>query len=179
MHIGSSSTNATTSVDAPDGVVMALTFSNSQSALVDWVLSGSLARFPNLKIAFSEGQVGWMPYVIERMDKVFLHSSSWANLDPAITELPSSYIPGRVYGCFFDDDIALTLRNEIGIGQLTFETDYPHQDSTWPNTRYVVLRMSKRLSERELYQVVRGNALQMLGLDETAFARGGDPLKVR
>ena len=42
-----------------------------QGSLCDYVLSGTFERFPKLRIAYAEGQVGWMPYVIERMDKLW------------------------------------------------------------------------------------------------------------
>ena len=79
-----------------------------------------------------------MPFLLERLDSVFTKSGAWADLDPVITDLPSSYVPGRVYGCFFDDMVGVDARHQIGVGQLVFETDYPHQDSTWPNTMDVV-----------------------------------------
>jgi hypothetical protein len=75
-----------------------LTSLNAYLSMADWLLSGVMARFPHLKIAYSESQVGWMPFLIERLDSVFTKSGAWADLDPALTELPSSYVPGRVYG---------------------------------------------------------------------------------
>ena len=79
---------------------------------------------------------------------------------------PSSYTKGRVYGCFFDDDFGLVSRNAIGIDQITFESDYPHQDSTWPNTRAYAEKAMANLSPDEIYRIVRGNAIKMLSLDE-------------
>lgn len=165
MHIGSGSKMPTTSADAPSGVGIALTSLNAYMAMADWLLSGVMARYPGLKIAFSESQVGWMPFLIERLDSVFTKSKAWADLDPAITDLPSSYVPGRVYGCFFDDMVGVDARHEIGIGQLVFETDYPHQDSTWPNTVEVVAEIAARVTPDELERLVRTNAIEMLDLD--------------
>ena len=70
MHIGSSSKMPTTSPDAPFIVSSTLTFSNAMGSMCDYIFSGTLERFPTLKIAYSEGQVGWMPYVMERADKL-------------------------------------------------------------------------------------------------------------
>jgi len=66
MHIGSSSKMPSTSADAPPAVGSTLTFANAAYSLVDWLMSGVFTRFPNLTIAYSEGQIGWMPYVLER-----------------------------------------------------------------------------------------------------------------
>ena len=98
-----------------------------------------------------------------RLDKVFAHSA-YAGLDPSITEPPSTYVPGRVYGCFFDDDTGIANRDAIGITQMVFEVDYPHQDTTWPHTHQIVEKMAKQLDDYELERVVRLNALDMLGL---------------
>jgi predicted TIM-barrel fold metal-dependent hydrolase len=167
MHIGSSSTFTTTSKDAPAAVAMALTNINSQKAMADWLLSGVLARFPQLRIAFSESQIGWMPFIFERCDDIFNKPRGMTQLSSHLTRPPSSYVSGRVFGCFFDDDFGLTVRHDIGIGQITFESDYPHQDSTWPNTRQYAEQAMSELSPEEIYQIVRGNAIEMLGLEET------------
>jgi predicted TIM-barrel fold metal-dependent hydrolase len=165
MHIGSGSRMPTTSTDAPSGVGIALTSLNAYMAMDDLLLSGVLARFSHIKIAFSESQVGWMPFLLDRLDHLFVKSKTWADLDPALTDLPSSYVPGRVYGCFFDDMVGVDARHQIGIGQLVFETDYPHQDSTWPHTVDLVARIAERVTPHELEMLVRTNAIEMLGLD--------------
>lgn len=167
MHIGSGSKMQGTSDDAPPGVRIALLAHNAQLSLVDWLLSGVLARFPRLRIAYSESQVGWMPYILERVDNVFRHSFAFAELDPALVDLPSSYFAGRVYGCIFDDDFALTqsVLEVIGIEQITFESDYPHQDGTWPDTPDVIASFADRLDDHQLRRLLRDNAIEMLGLD--------------
>ncbi len=164
MHIGSGSKMAETSPFAPRAAAIALTFSYAQMSLVEWLTSGLLVRFPKLKIAYSESQIGWMPFVLERLDKVFTHSG-YASLDPIITEPPSTYVAGRVYGCFFDDDTGIANRDAIGISQLVFEIDYPHQDTTWPYTNLLVEKMATQLTAPELERVLRLNALEMLGID--------------
>ena len=71
MHIGSSSQVPNTSADAPKGVNIALTTVNSQLSLTDWLFSGVLVRFPRLRVAYAEGQIGWMPLVLERVDTLW------------------------------------------------------------------------------------------------------------
>jgi len=165
MHIGSGSSMPKTSADAPAGVTTALTSMNAYMSMADWLLSGMLARHPNVKIAFSESQVGWMPFLLERLDMLFTKSYAWSDLDPVITDVPSSYVPGRVFGCFFDDMVGIELRDRIGVRQLVFETDYPHQDTTWPDTHLLVAETAERVTPEELEMLVRTNAIDMLGLD--------------
>jgi hypothetical protein len=70
-----------------------------------------------------------------------------------------------VFGCFFDDMVGVGARHEIGIGQLVFETDYPHQDSTWPDTPAVVEEIAAAVPRDELELLVRDNAIAMLDLE--------------
>ena len=74
-------------------------------------------------------------------------------------------MPGRVYGCFFDDDTGIANRDAIGVGQMVFEVDYPHQDTTWPNTDQVVEQIAAQVSPDELDKIVRTNAIDLLGLE--------------
>ena len=150
---------------------IALTTNNAQFSLADWLLSGVLARYPDLKIAYSESQIGWMPFLFERLDNIFRKSKVWADMHPAITELPSSYVPGRVYGCFFEDDFGIESRYAVGVDQITFETDYPHQDSLWPNSLDYLERILADVPDDEVEKIVRGNAISMLNLPST-LSRG-------
>ena len=174
MHIGSSSQMAITAPDAPLEAGMALTAENSVHAFVDWLTSGVFARRPRLKAALSEGQVGWMPFMMERLDSVWERSHFYGNrLREALPEPPSSYIAGHLYGCVFDDVEGLIRRDVIGMGQIMFETDYPHSDSTFPHSREAaekVIQMAG-LSEKEAYQLLRGNAIECFGLERLGIDR--------
>jgi predicted TIM-barrel fold metal-dependent hydrolase len=167
MHIGSSSTFSKTSDDAPPLVIIALTFEGASHALVDWLTSGVLARFSSLRIALSEGQVGWMPFLLERLDEAWEHARGYAKTQQKVPEPPSSYVPGRVFGCVFDDQVGLALRDRIGMGQIMFETDYPHGDSTFPHSRDTAATIASKagLSEQETWRLLRGNAISCYRLD--------------
>jgi len=164
MHIGSGSKMADVSPYAPRAANTVMTFSMAQISMVEWLVSGLLVRYPRLKIAYSESQVGWMPFVLERLDKCFTHTA-YAELPSEITEPPSTYVKDRVFGSFFDDETGIVNRDVIGVGQMLFESDYPHQDTTWPHSEAVVAKIAAQLNEDELEMVLRGNAIRMLGLD--------------
>jgi predicted TIM-barrel fold metal-dependent hydrolase len=165
MHIGSGSAVAESSPDAPPAVRMSTLSFNAQLAFADWMFSGLLPRYPNLKVAFSESQIGWMPYVLERMDRIWRVGNAVARIDPVFEHEPSSYMAGRVYGCFFEDSFGVDVREAIGVDQITFESDYPHQDSTWPHTYEYLSRVLADVSEDEAYKIARGNAIRMLELE--------------
>jgi predicted TIM-barrel fold metal-dependent hydrolase len=166
MHIGSSSKMPGTSPDAPFIISSTLTFQNAMGSLLDFVFSGTLARFPNLVLAYSEGQVGWMPYLFERMDKLW-HERSDNSFGTSLPEPPTSYIKGRVYGCIFDDETGLANRDRIGMDVICFETDFPHADSTFPRSEEVATEICTNagLNEQETYKLLRGNAIKAFGLE--------------
>ena len=72
LHIGSGTKTLQTSADAPDAVPASLIFANSAASLVDFLFSGVLVRYPNLKLLYAEAQIGWIPYVLERADDVWI-----------------------------------------------------------------------------------------------------------
>ncbi len=165
MHIGSSSKMPSTSKDAPPAVSSTLTYMNAAMSLTDWLMSGTLERFPDLKVAYSEGQIGWIPYVLERADKVWEENRGWGGVSDKVKRAPSEYYYSNIYGCFFDDPHGLANIAAVGEDNITFETDYPHSDSTWPHTKKVAEEIMKGLTQEQVNKICRGNAIKMLGLD--------------
>ena len=103
MHIGSSSKMPATSADAPVAVAATLSFGNAMASLSDFLFSGVLVRFPELKLAYSEGQIGWIPYILERADDVWREHRAWGGVKDIVPEPPSTYYYRQVFGCFFRD----------------------------------------------------------------------------
>jgi predicted TIM-barrel fold metal-dependent hydrolase len=165
MHIGSGSKLVESSPFAPKAVVLGMKHDIAQLSLTEWLSSGLLARYASLKICYSESQIGWIAYILERLDKVYTHSR-YAEFPKEITEPPSTYMKDRVYASFFDDETGIRDREAIGVSQLLFEIDYPHQDTTWPHSGVLVDTMAAMMPRSELEMVVRTNALTMLGLQD-------------
>ena len=168
MHIGSSSKMPATSADAPGGVATTLSFGNAMASLADFLFSGVLVRFPTLKIAYSEGQIGWIPYILERADIVWEENRGWGGVADIVPEKPSMYFHRQIYGCFFDDAHGLRSVDEIGADNITYESDYPHSDSTWPHTKEIAERQMAHLDDETRFKIVRGNAIKLFGLDHLA-----------
>jgi predicted TIM-barrel fold metal-dependent hydrolase len=165
MHIGSSSKMPATSADAPVAVAATLSFGNAMSSLADFLFSGVLVRFPDLKLAYSEGQIGWIPYILERADDVWLEHRAWGGVRDIVPEPPSTYYYRQVFGCFFRDRHGIESLQTVGVDNTTFETDYPHTDSTWPHTKKVAQELMAGLPDDVVYKLVRGNAIRMLELN--------------
>ncbi|MEY2424017.1 MAG: hypothetical protein QOI95_4084 [Acidimicrobiaceae bacterium] len=164
MHIGSSSRMPATSGDAPIAVAATLSFNNAMASMTDFLFSGVLIRFPELTLAYSEGQIGWIPYVLERADTVWLEHRAWGGVKDTIPEPPSTYYYRQIYGCFFRDHHGIDSLDKVGVDNITFETDYPHTDSTWPDTQKVATDLMDGLPADAVYKIMRGNAIRMLSL---------------
>jgi predicted TIM-barrel fold metal-dependent hydrolase len=164
MHIGSSSKMPAASPDAPAAVNAALSFNNSFASLTDFLFSGVFIRYPELKVAYSEGQMGWVPYLLERADDVWLQHRAWGGVKETIPNPPSSYYYDHVFTCFFRDRFGLQNLHIIGEDNVTFETDYPHTDSSWPDSLSIAEKMFVGLTDEQIYKAVRGNAIRMLSL---------------
>ena len=164
MHIGSSSRMPATSADAPPAVTASLAFGNSMASLMDFLFSGVLVRFPGIKLSYAESQIGWLPYVLERCDDVWEDNQAWAHTKH-IPEPPSTYYYRNVFASFFKDSTGIENLARVGVDNIAYETDYPHGDTTWPNTKQYVGKLLAGLDDVTVEKILRGNALRMLGME--------------
>lgn len=163
MHIGSGSRVMTSSSDAPTAVAAVMIFNNSATSLVDFLTSGLLSRFPGLKLFFAEAQIGWIPYVVERADDIWLRER-WRFPETA-KEKPSTYYRDHVYSCFYSDPAGVAQLAQVGVDKVMFETDYPHGSGTWPRSQEVALAEVGHLEPTIQEKLLRGNAISLFGLD--------------
>jgi predicted TIM-barrel fold metal-dependent hydrolase len=180
MHVGSSSNLIRTSPDMPTLAFMAYSAAANQAGtLLDWLFSGNFERFPGLKIALSEGSIGWMPYFLERAEQVIDKQRFWASrfdidmnashergeekgearfdLDTDIRRL----FKDHVFGTFIEDHAGLRLLDVIGEDNVMLECDYPHSDSTWPDTVTLANKWLGDLPEDVQHKITIGNACRV------------------
>ncbi|MCU1373951.1 MAG: amidohydrolase 2 [Actinomycetia bacterium] len=169
VHIGSSSMMPITSEDMPPAVGSTLTFNNALLALADWLFSGVLLRHPDLNVVYSEGQIGWIPFLLERADNVWVRNRGWSGVD--LPEAPSYYYRRQVHGCLFDDIHGAKSMDEVGIDNVLFEVDYPHCDSTWPHTDQVIDVIEGILSPEDCDKLFTGNAQKLFGIADAVVDR--------
>jgi predicted TIM-barrel fold metal-dependent hydrolase len=159
LHVGSSSQVSHPSTDAPVDTMAALFSVNAMLAAVDWVFSGIPLRFPNIKIALSEGGIGWVPMILDRLDYMHEHprTSTWKN--EALS--PSAVLQRNFWFASFWDPSVFALRDRIGIDHITIEADYPHIDTTWPDTQAVMERQLSGIPADEVHKITCGNAASL------------------
>ncbi len=170
MHVGSSSTLPQIASDAPFMANLTWGASRTSGTMLAWLFSGQFQRHPNLKIALSEGEIGWIPYFLERAEQVLDKQRYWVMrgqtfgdhaksqvLDLDTLDIRQSF-RDHVYGCFIEDHHGIASLSEIGEDNVMCETDYPHSDSTWPDCIGTAQRVIKGLEPELQYKLLRGNA---------------------
>jgi predicted TIM-barrel fold metal-dependent hydrolase len=157
LHIGSSSSTPTTSSDAPPETIGVLFFGYAMFTAVDWLYSQIPVRFPNIKICLSEGGIAWVAGLMDRLD----HMSRYRELygtwnDVELT--PTEVLQRNFSYCAVEDPSNFKLRDRIGIHNLMVESDYPHLDSTWPNTQDVISTSLSGFGDTDVQLITWGNA---------------------
>ncbi len=168
IHIGSGSGMSFTSMDAPVDVMITVQPIHIFSCAADLLWSRVLRRWPTLKFALSEGGIGWIPYFLERADYVYEHHHRWTHQDFG-GKRPSDVFREHFVTCFIDDPVGVRNRHAIGIDTITWECDYPHSDTTWPQAPEILARSCAGVPDAEVDRITHENALRHFRLD--AFAK--------
>jgi len=113
-----------------------------------------------------EGGIGWMPYVLERVDYVW-ERHRWYN-DVNRDVRPSEIFRDHLWGCFISDDAGIEARHRIGIDNIMFESDYPHSDSQWPHTRKILEESMANVPDDEAVKMVETNAREFYNFPRKA-----------
>jgi predicted TIM-barrel fold metal-dependent hydrolase len=156
LHIGSSGSSPSTTADAPPDVAGVLFFAYAISAAVDWLFSLAPVRYPELKICLSEGGIGWVPALLDRLDHMGTYSQMYGTWQSDLT--PSEVLQRNFWFCAVEDQSAFALRDRIGVSHILLESDYPHCDSTWPNTQRVVEEEIGGLPDEDVKKMTWENA---------------------
>jgi predicted TIM-barrel fold metal-dependent hydrolase len=162
LHTGASSWAPLPSPDPPFELLPTLFPVNALVAAGEWLWSGVPLRFPGLSIAMSEGGIGWVPMLMDRTDYVVSHSASGSesNAWPS-SLLPSEVLRRNFWFCSIDDPSTVALRHVIGVDHIMVESDYPHADSSWPDTQAVVSATWGHIPDDERRAIAAGNAARL------------------
>lgn len=165
LHFGTSGQVTITADDAPMAVMTTLMGTNSMAATADLLFSPVFHRHPNLKVSISEGGIGWIPWLLERADITWERHRFYQNVHQTIR--PSELFQKHVWGCFIVDQYGVDNRHAIGLDRLTWECDYPHSDSFWPNSRKAASEMFLNVPDHEVKQMVETNARELFRYPRT------------
>lgn len=140
---------------------------NGSIAAVQWVLSGLFDRFPSLRIFFAENQIGWIPFFLQGADVRYDRHHRWADRLLGLKPLPrppSEYIREYFYWGFQFDRIGVELRHKLNVDRLMWGSDFPHQESDWPESLKIIAKNFTGVPDAEKRKMVCGNAIEFFRL---------------
>jgi predicted TIM-barrel fold metal-dependent hydrolase len=143
---------------------------NGSIPAVQWVLSGLFDRFPKLQIFFAENQIGWIPFFLQAADVRYDRHHRWAERLLGFKPLkrpPSEYMREHFLWGFQFDRVGVELRHKIGVDRLMWGSDFPHQESDWPESMKIIERNFAGVPEDEKYKMVCGNAIEFFHLAQS------------
>jgi predicted TIM-barrel fold metal-dependent hydrolase len=154
LHVGSSGLPAYPP-GAPSLQLGATLFGQqSLGACAEWLWSGYAVEHPDLKIAMSEGGIGWVAMLLDRLDNIIDRSGYGLGWD----DRPADVLRRNFWFCTIDDPSTIETRHRIGVDHIMVEVDYPHGDSTWPDTQLVIEKAWGHIPPAELRAMCCENA---------------------
>jgi predicted TIM-barrel fold metal-dependent hydrolase len=163
LHVGSSGTSPTTSADAPPEIPAVLFGAYGMYSAVDWLYSKVPVRFPDIRICLSEGGIGWVAGILDRLDHCYRYQlgylPTWRDVDLS----PSEVLRRNFWFCALDDDAGMLVRDRIGVDHILVESDYPHADSSWPDTQAMLVRQlrDQGVPEHDARRITWENASEL------------------
>jgi len=134
LHIGAGFEVIRRAPEAPVDHLMVLACQISAITAQDLLFGPTLRRFPDLKVALSEGGIGWIPFYLDRIDRHYSNQGWLNDADTFGGKTPSQVFREHFLACFITDPSGLELRHRIGMDIIAWECDYPHTDTTWPSS---------------------------------------------
>ncbi|MEE8165167.1 MAG: amidohydrolase family protein [Myxococcota bacterium] len=161
IHVGGTGRDRPQPATDPIGFMSDLMMSKfaMAEACARIVLSGLLAKYPDLRIVSVEGQLGWLPFVNYYLDHIWSKHRFWTGSE--LKEPPSFYFRRQVYATFMEDPVGLREREHIGVDNIMWSSDYPHSETTWPNSKKLTDEWMADFPDEERRKILFENAEQL------------------
>jgi predicted TIM-barrel fold metal-dependent hydrolase len=160
------------SMDSPVDVFITVLPVSLYANAADLVWSPILRKFPGIRYAMSEGGVGWIPHLLERLDYTHEHQQ-WTRQDFG-GKKPSEVFKAQCWTCFIDDRAGILQRDLIGVDKMMWECDYPHSDSLWPHSPEYLWKSLCDIPEDEIHMITHRNAMACYRFDPFAHVAPAD-----
>ncbi len=133
------------------------------NSAADWLHLEALQRYPDMKIALSEGSIGWIPYFLERAE--FTNQQHiWTNVNWG-GKSPTQVFREHFLCCFIEDNFGLKNYQDVGEDIIAYECDYPHSDCLWPEVPERLWESVKALPESVINKVTHENVMRLYSFD--------------
>ncbi len=136
-----------------------------QRTVGNMVAFGVFQRFPKLKVISAESDSGWAPYFMERLDYLVERRRSIYNINYTSDRKPSEWVKSNLWLTFMRDRSGVEMRHHIGTDKLMWSSDYPHGDSTWPDSRKILAYLFEGVPDADRRKIVYENVKQLYGFN--------------
>ena len=127
------------------------------------IFSGALERVPNFNLVLAECGVGWLPYFLARLDATYdKHSAPYPSY--SIKTKPSEIFERQIYATFEEEPLGPTLLPLLPPRNFMWASDYPHPDSTWPESRKAIAHALSSLPPETVRLVTSDNCKGLYNL---------------
>jgi len=167
-HVGSSSKGAATTADAPAAVPMSISSTMSIYTLGDLLWADFWNRFPDLRFSLTEGDIGWIPYFLQRAEHTLKRHNAWIKAELPKGMTPRELFRDRILCCFIDDAVGVRLLDEFNVDNVCWENDYPHSDSSWPRSPEILEVLFAGLDDATINKITHENAMRHYQFDPFA-----------
>ena len=122
-----------------------------------------LVRHPRLVLVLVEGGIGWLPYVIDRIE-FFARQRPEAWSPPSRARTPGEVVREQVHLSFIDDPLGLTMLDAVGRDRVHWQCDFPHADSPWPHSRSALASQLANVEDDTARGIAGANSAALLGV---------------
>lgn len=128
-----------------------------------FIFNAIFQRFPKLRIASVESGVGWFAWFTEYITRTWEKQRFWT--ESPLTESPAYYMDNNVWGSFIQDRTGILNRDLPGGKNIMWSSDYPHSETTFPNSREIILRDFEGIPDADIQDIICNNAKKLYRLD--------------
>jgi len=168
MHIGGALPRVTLEGTVPM-VEIAAAFAHAGRSSVNMMVSPIPRKFPDIKLVWSEGGIGWITAAIERADRQWERHQYWTHIENAEI-LPSEVAKRNMWFCMIEEPIGLKYRHDFTVDHILCESDYPHADTPFPNTQAAFKELFDGVPKDEVEKMTHSNAEELFDFPMTVPA---------
>jgi predicted TIM-barrel fold metal-dependent hydrolase len=159
MHLGARPVSGIPELFLTDMLMSKISMAEPLSLLI---FTGVFERYPQVRLVSVESNIGWFPFAKEYMDKTFEKHRYWTRTE--LKRLPSEYWNEHIYATFLHDKAGIELRHSVGVDNIMWSSDYPHSETTFPESRKDVAEHFAGLPAEETRKMTCGNAMRLYRL---------------
>jgi hypothetical protein len=164
-HLGSAGRGLTTDPKAPPSLLMHISPIMTMSTLADFLWSPTFRKFPDLKVSLTEGDIGWIPYFIQKAEHTWVHHGGWSKHEFAPYSGPEEMFRKNILVCFINDPVGVENLSHFNIDNVCWESDFPHADGTWPEAPEQVEKTMVGIPDDVVNRITHLNAMHHYQFD--------------